>query len=86
MAVETNESLRMPTTPARRNHKFRIIHSGIADPLASSKLAGLIYISGEDPGILRKRRGKSFYYVRGDAEVKDRATLKRIRSLVIPPA
>jgi DNA topoisomerase-1 len=56
-----------------------------ADPLASAKAAGLRYVTGE--GILRKRRGKGFYYLGPDLKpVRDRATLQRIRSLVIPPA
>ena len=39
------------------------------------------------PGIQRKRRGKSFTYLGHDGKtVRDKATLFRIRSLVIPPA
>ncbi len=58
-----------------------------ADPLASAKAAGLRYVTGDGPGILRKRRGKSFYYVGPDSKpVRDKAALQRIRSLVIPPA
>jgi len=58
-----------------------------ADPLASAKAAHLRYVTGEGPGISRKRRGKGFYYVGpGSKPVRDEATLQRIRSLVIPPA
>jgi DNA topoisomerase-1 len=36
---------------------------------------------------MRRRRGKGFFYVGPDSKlVRDEATLKRIRSLVIPPA
>jgi DNA topoisomerase IB len=39
------------------------------------------------PGIIRKRRGKGFYYLGPDsAKVTDPAVLARIRGLVIPPA
>jgi DNA topoisomerase-1 len=55
--------------------------------LASAKAAGLRYVTGEGPGILRRRRGKGFSYVGVDAKpVRERSTLERIRSLVIPPA
>src|SRR3954469_6163717 len=39
------------------------------------------------PGILRKKRGRSFRYVNSDGTaVKDPATLERIEALVLPPA
>jgi DNA topoisomerase I len=58
-----------------------------ADPLASAKAANLRYVTGEGPGILRKRNGKSFSYIGPESKpVRDKATLKRIESLVIPPA
>ena len=58
-----------------------------SDTLASAKAAGLRYVTGDGPGILRRRHGKGFTYVGVDAKpVRDRSTLERIRSLVIPPA
>jgi DNA topoisomerase-1 len=57
------------------------------DTLASAKAAGLRYVTGEGPGILRRRHGKGFTYIGVDAKTaRDRSTLERIRSLVIPPA
>ena len=57
------------------------------DTSASAKAAGLRYVTGEGPGILRRRCGKGFTYIGVDAKmVRDRSTLDRIRSLVIPPA
>ncbi len=57
------------------------------DSYDSAKAAGLRYVSGEGPGIIRRRRGKGFEYIGPDLKgVRDPATLKRIRSLVIPPA
>jgi DNA topoisomerase-1 len=49
--------------------------------------AGLRYVSSDDPGISRRRRGKGFTYTlpSGDA-VTDALTLARIRALAIPPA
>ena len=53
----------------------------------SARAAGLRYVSGEGPGISRRRRGKGFEYLGVDGKpVRDRRTLERIRSLVIPPA
>src|SRR5712671_5549521 len=58
------------------------------DPVGSALDAGLRYVrGGEAPGILRRRRGKGFFYSYADGRpVKDDATLSRIRALVIPPA
>jgi DNA topoisomerase-1 len=57
------------------------------DPLVAARTAGLVYTSDEQPGIARIRRGKSFAYVNGRKRaIRDKATLTRIRSLVIPPA
>jgi DNA topoisomerase-1 len=48
---------------------------------------GLTYVSDEDPGIRRRRKGDGFSYVGPHGEaVTDEAVLARIRKLVIPPA
>ncbi len=58
-----------------------------ASSVAVAKEAGLRYVSDSRPGITRKARGKSFAYrAAGGAAVRDVETLRRIRSLVIPPA
>src|SRR5262245_26880479 len=57
------------------------------DPVASAKSAGLRYVSDSSPGIRRKKSGKGFTYVGPDGKtVRDKDTLKRIKSIVIPPA
>ena len=49
--------------------------------------AGLVYASDDEPGIHRVRKGKGFTYLGPDGKrVTDRASLDRIRDLVIPPA
>jgi DNA topoisomerase-1 len=49
--------------------------------------SSLNYVDDRDPGIRRKAAAKGFAYTGVDGKpVKDEATLKRIRSLVIPPA
>ena len=59
----------------------------ILDPVASAKAAGLRYITDARPGIARRKWGKHFRYFEPQGkQVRDPETLKRIRSLVIPPA
>ena len=54
---------------------------------AEIKEAGLRFASDEKPGISRKARGKSFAYSDKDGKaIRDAETLRRIKSLVIPPA
>ena len=67
--------------PARDMSKTAI------NPIDSAKHAGLRYVSGEVPGITRRKKGRGFAYFAADgALVRQDATLQRIRSLVIPPA
>jgi DNA topoisomerase-1 len=57
------------------------------DPIGCAKTAGLRCISGEIPGITRRKQGRGFaYFTAEGARVRENATLKRIRSLAIPPA
>ena len=57
------------------------------DPLQSAKSAGLRYVTGEGPGIIRRRAGKGFTYLGVDAKpVRNKATLHRIKALAVPPA
>ena len=55
--------------------------------MESAKAAGLRYVSDTVPGIRRRRCGKGFRYIDPEGKtVRDKETLARIRSLVIPPA
>lgn len=57
------------------------------DPELAAKVAGLRYVTDTMPGITRHKRGAGFVYFDTDGKVlKTEAQLKRIRSLVIPPA
>ena len=57
------------------------------DPVKSAHLAGLRYVSCCSPGIHRHRRGQGFVYVdSAGRRVRDPKVLRRIRSLVLPPA
>ncbi len=65
----------------------RAAPSIVTDPVASAREAGLRYVHDDTPGIRRVRAGKGFRYV-GPAgkPVRDPDDLRRIWSLVIPPA
>ena len=57
------------------------------DAVAAARSAKLRYVSDEQPGFSRKRRGRSFAYYDTDRKLlRDPVQLARIRSLAIPPA
>jgi DNA topoisomerase-1 len=59
----------------------------ILDPVESSRLAHLRYVSDAKPGITRKRRGKSFQYFDPEGKaIRNKDEIARIKALVIPPA
>jgi DNA topoisomerase-1 len=71
------------TVLSRQKQRLAIV----TDPVESAKAAGLRYMSDTKPGIQRKRSGNGFYYVDAEGKtVRDRETLARVKSLVIPPA
>lgn len=56
-------------------------------PAKSAQSVGLRYVTDEKPGIRRERSGRKFRYRSAEGRIiRDRHTLKRISSLVIPPA
>jgi DNA topoisomerase I len=58
-----------------------------SDSIAAAKEAGLRYSRDDRPGIRRLRCAKGFRYRGPDGRpIRDAETLRRIRSLVIPPA
>lgn len=78
MPVAEKTSTRSPVVPP---------HASPAAAKRSARRAGLRYVTDQSPGIRRVRRGSRFEYVspRG-APIRDERTLRRIASLVIPPA
>ena len=61
--------------------------AALNDPLVSARAGGLRHVSDEKPGIKRERSGKNFRYRNAAGKlVHDAETLRRIKSLVIPPA
>ena len=56
------------------------------DPVKSAEIVNLVYVNDATPGIIRKKNGESFTYIFKDKKLKDKEEIKRIKSLVIPPA
>jgi DNA topoisomerase-1 len=54
--------------------------------LSDADAADLLYVTDEQPGITRRRRGKGFSYLRPDGKAVTAADRARIDALVIPPA
>ena len=65
----------------------RIALAAALEPAELAKLARLRYVCDQDGGFTRRRNGKGFVYVdaRGGL-LRDPRKIKRIESLVIPPA
>src|SRR5436305_11815840 len=61
--------------------------TSLNENLLAARAAGLRYVNDGEPGITRRRAGKSFSYRSPDGTlVRDAETLQRIRSLAVPPA
>lgn len=61
--------------------------SRVPDEVKSARLAGLRYRIPKGPGIRRRRAGSGSVFIGpDDRPVRDKETLARIKSLVIPPA
>jgi len=62
------------------------INTLISNPYEAVNFANLSYVSEEKLSIQRKKIGKGFFYVYKGERLKDKKTIERIKSLVIPPA
>ena len=61
--------------------------SSLPDEIQSARKAGLKYVIPKGPGIRRRASGNGFTYLdANDNTIQDTETIKRIHSLVIPPA
>ncbi|MGH7936880.1 MAG: DNA topoisomerase IB, partial [Chthoniobacterales bacterium] len=59
----------------------------VTDPEEAAEEAGLRYVSDDQPGYMRKRRGKKFVYFDTEGkEIKDEKRILRLNRLAIPPA
>jgi DNA topoisomerase-1 len=71
-----------------RDEKKKIDDIEVAtDPVEVAEDAGLRYVSDDQPGYTRKRKGEDFEYFDTEGQqIRDEARLLRIRRLAIPPA
>ncbi|MEY2519377.1 MAG: topoisomerase [Verrucomicrobiota bacterium] len=80
----------MPPAPApkSRKEKAKIAKIEVApDPVEVAEDAGLRYMSDDQPGFTRKRKGGDFEYFDTEGKrIRDETRLLRIRRLAIPPA
>lgn len=84
-AIRSVRSNGRPKNPSKGKAKTSVATP--PTPEESAREAGLRYVSDDMPGIRRLNSHAGFRYVDADGKaVKDRGTLRRIRSLVIPPA
>ncbi|MDP8962149.1 MAG: DNA topoisomerase IB [Actinomycetota bacterium] len=61
--------------------------AAVDEPEEAAEVAGLRYVSDDDPGIRRRRCGKGFaYYDLDDNLIRDGSQRDRIKSLAVPPA
>jgi DNA topoisomerase-1 len=78
-----------PTSaPKFRKEKAKIAKIEVApDPVEVAEDAGLRYVSDDQPGYSRKRKGDDFEYFDTEGKrIRDETRLLRIRRLAIPPA
>jgi DNA topoisomerase-1 len=79
-----------PRTSANRlrKEKAKIANIEVApDPVEVAEDAGLRYVSDDQPGYSRKRKGDDFEYLDTEGKrIRDETRLLRIRRLAIPPA
>jgi DNA topoisomerase-1 len=67
----------------RQNGETRVV----ADSLEAAEDAGLRYVSDEQPGFSRQRKGEEFKYLDQNGKpIRDQQRLLRIKRLAIPPA
>lgn len=59
----------------------------VLEPVKSAEVANLFYVNDMSPGIRRKKTGKGFSYINSKGNIiKDKEEIKRINSLILPPA
>jgi DNA topoisomerase-1 len=69
------------------HRKAGAARSILTDPARTARLSHLRYVTDDLPGITRKRTRKGFRYFDSQGRVlRQRETLRRIKSLAIPPA
>ena len=64
----------------------RTLKSIVKDEEKTARAANLIYVTDQEPGIERKKKGDKFEYYFNGKIINDDEELLRIKHLVIPPA
>jgi len=64
----------------------RTLKSIVKDEEKTARAANLIYVTDQEPGIERKKKGDKFEYYFNGKIINDNEELLRIKHLVIPPA
>lgn len=71
----------------QRSKPYQKRSAPATDSEGSAQVAGLCYVSDTQPGIKRQRVGRGFRYKDVDGTpIRDPKVLRRIKTLVIPPA
>jgi DNA topoisomerase I len=87
MSVQPVPRKQSETEEAREADECEPVVLPVQDPAEVAKMAGLRYVTDKMPGIRRERVGEEFTYTGTNGRpIEDEKTLKRIRSLAIPPA
>lgn len=76
----------VPAAPAQTAASIARITELYADAQRCAESAGLVYVSPDEPGIRRERRGRGFGYRDSAGRPVDAAVKQRIVELAIPPA
>jgi DNA topoisomerase-1 len=71
----------------RNRNKLNADTAVLAESLEAAEDAGLRYVSDDQPGFSRRRKGEEFEYLdQKGKQIRDEQRLLRIKRLVIPPA
>lgn len=58
----------------------------LKNPVEAARIANLIYVTDNKLTIRRHKHGRGFYYTKDGEKILDKKSIKRFKSLVIPPA
>ena len=56
------------------------------DPVKTAEAINLVYVTDNQPGIIRQKKGDGFSYLVEEKPLQDENELQRIKKLVLPPA
>ena len=72
------------------DHAKKLTHKALLkadqDVQEAASVANLTYVSNNNSGITRTKKGNNYIYYTGNKQLKDKQQLERIRKLAIPPS